>query len=160
MKNSELLFNEYQNIKKQFRSTKLLGLKQTKLNETVLMYTINTSTKNHFTKTISALTRIDNHFVSHSAYVNKKYDYDVVDNERETLYILDIKILGNENINKGYGTLLMDEIIKMGKKESCSSVTGNARASDSYNKIRQNNFYKKYGFEFHERRFIRLPLNY
>ncbi|PGM53275.1 GNAT family N-acetyltransferase [Bacillus sp. AFS053548] len=157
MNKSEILLKGYKNVKKLNDNTKFIGLKQTKLNDTVLLYVVDTSSKNQFSKVISVLTYIDNQFDSHSAFVTKRDDNTINDNK--TMYILDIKIFGDMNINRGYGSIIMNQIIKIAKNEFCTSITGNASAFTSSNKIRQNNFYQKFGFIIHENRDIRLNLS-
>ncbi|UPM56371.1 hypothetical protein [Gottfriedia acidiceleris] len=74
-------------------------------------------------------------------------------------YINDIQILDNEDVSKGYGSLFLEFIINWSKIRGIKTIKGHAVAHNNEEKIRQNNFYTKYGFSFDEKRMIELNLN-
>lgn len=63
-----------------------------------------------------------------------------------TMNIADIQVLGKENISRGYGSILMDQALSIARTKGIKTVTGLISSEDEENRIRQVNFYQKYGF--------------
>ena len=51
-----------------------------------------------------------------------------------------------KNLNKGYGSKLMEELLKYAKDNSIRKVTGNLSMVDADHKDRLYHFYEKFGF--------------
>lgn len=71
--------------------------------------------------------------------------------------IADINVLGKANISKGYGSILMNEALAIARKKGVKTVTGTLYSENKNNRVRQNNFYSKYGFTINGNK-IRLDL--
>lgn len=81
----------------------------------------------------------------------------VLDTENRELLICDIYVEKNGKyikfINKGYGTLMMSELIKFAKENGYTKIFGNFGIADANSsedpthRERQIHFYKKFGFE-------------
>ncbi|WP_404467123.1 hypothetical protein [Planococcus rifietoensis] len=69
-----------------------------------------------------------------------------------SLQISDIQVLENCNkphikkYSKGYGSIFMTYLIKEAKKRNITTITGEMSFENDEQKIRQKNFYTKYGF--------------
>lgn len=66
------------------------------------------------------------------------------------LYITDIQVLGDENINKGYGSILIQEAIKLAKELGAGQIKGRFISNDEDHCKRQEVFYTKHGFIIEE----------
>lgn len=75
---------------------------------------------------------------SEQIFINLLFDND-------SMKIADINIL-NENVSKGYGTILLDYALEIAKQKSVREVNGLLSSTDEKNRIRQIKFYEKYGF--------------
>lgn len=62
-----------------------------------------------------------------------------------TLLLMDIEIFG-KNINKGYGTILVQELVNLAKEMKVSKVVGNISPIDWKHIARLQHFYEKLGF--------------
>lgn len=68
----------------------------------------------------------------------------IVDNE--VLQIADIQVLDKKHFRKGYGTLLLEEAIKLAKYRGLNKVTGWMAYDNQEHHERQLAFYKNNGF--------------
>lgn len=66
------------------------------------------------------------------------------------LYITDIQVLGDENMNKGYGSILIQEAIKLAKELGLRQIKGRIISNDENHLKRQEAFYAKHGFSIEE----------
>jgi len=70
----------------------------------------------------------------------------VYSREESNIFIGDIKI-HNDNISKGYGTLMIKELFKIVLEQNVTSITGNISSVDWDHIERLIHFYEKNGFE-------------
>ncbi|GED61426.1 GNAT family N-acetyltransferase [Brevibacillus formosus] len=71
--------------------------------------------------------------------------YLVFDTEQKHLRIADIRIEGDQ-VNKGYGTILMNAIMQLGNELNVQCITGWISQVDWDHIERLTHFYKKFGF--------------
>lgn len=65
--------------------------------------------------------------------------------EKKEFFIADIHI-HFKDYNKGYGSLLMEQLLNIAKKENIKVITGNISSIDWNHFERIRHFYQKYGF--------------
>lgn len=65
--------------------------------------------------------------------------------EKKEFFIADIHI-HFKDYNKGYGSLLMEQLLQIAKKENIKVITGNISSIDWNHFERIRHFYQKYGF--------------
>lgn len=63
-----------------------------------------------------------------------------------TLWIDDFKIKDEHQINKGYGSIMLEQFIKYAKTLDAGYISGELSTVDDGNKDRRNHFYIKHGF--------------
>ena len=72
-----------------------------------------------------------------------------LDKENKTIHIGGLYIGGYDNyqyINKGYGTQVMNKLIKFARENGYKKITGELVNDDSDHRDRQMHFYRKFGF--------------
>lgn len=127
----------------QFGDEQETKIVKTKYNETVLLY--------HSKKIDYALqVRLYNGRRQGRIYINLIF-------EHNEMRISDIHVLDN-NVSKGYGTVLLDYALDLAREKGANTVTGELHTIDADNRHRQNNFYGKYGFIIDDNK-IKLTLN-
>ena len=64
----------------------------------------------------------------------------------ENMEILDIEVLQEKDMNRGYGSILLSEGLSVAKQRMVKKVTGRIMTTNDIHYSRQVHFYKKFGF--------------
>jgi GNAT superfamily N-acetyltransferase len=67
--------------------------------------------------------------------------------DEDEMKIADIQVLGEENFNKGYGSLLLQESIEYAKRRGVKKITGDIASDNDKHYERQIAFYTKNGLK-------------
>jgi len=67
--------------------------------------------------------------------------------DEDEMKVADIQVLGEENFNKGYGSLLLKEAIEYAKKRGAKRITGDIVSENDEHYARQIAFYTKNGLK-------------
>ena len=70
--------------------------------------------------------------------------------DTKTIFIGDIICDNNRDINKGYGSQMMRELVSYAKQNGFKRIWGNLSSVDMDHKERLYHFYEKFGFDIEE----------